>query len=95
MLRAMRRPYSAAYYEGLVARIRTRLPQAAIGSDIIIGFPGETSADFDEMYGVLGRLPLTYLHVFPYSDRPGTVASRMTPKVDGRDIRRGRRQSAR
>jgi threonylcarbamoyladenosine tRNA methylthiotransferase MtaB len=87
MLRAMRRPYSAAYYEGLVARIRTRLPQAAIGSDIIIGFPGETSADFDEMYGVLGRLPLTYLHVFPYSDRPGTVASRMTPKVDGRDIR--------
>ena len=87
MLRAMRRPYTVSYYEALVTGIREQIPHAAIGSDIIVGFPGETAGDFDEMCRSLDRLPLTHLHVFPYSDRPGTVASRMTPKVDGRDIR--------
>jgi threonylcarbamoyladenosine tRNA methylthiotransferase MtaB len=91
MLRAMRRPYSSAYYRGLVERIRTVMPHAAIGSDIIVGFPGETEAHFDDMSRLLEALPLTHLHVFPYSDRPGTDASRMFPKVDGRAVReRGR-----
>ena len=87
MLRAMRRPYTAAYYQGLVERIATRIPQAAIGSDIIVGFPGETNAEIAELQHTLRALPLTYLHVFPYSDRPGTAASALQPKVDGREVR--------
>jgi threonylcarbamoyladenosine tRNA methylthiotransferase MtaB len=87
MLRAMRRPYTAAYYRSLLDRIHASLPDAAIGSDIIVGFPGETDAYFDEMCGLLEQLPLSHLHVFPYSDRPGTEASRLQPKVDGRVIR--------
>lgn len=91
MLRAMRRPYSAAYYEDLSGRIRARMPHAAIGSDVIVGFPGETDAHFSELRRLLERLPLTHLHVFPYSDRPGTDAAAMQPKVDGAVIRdRGR-----
>ena len=91
MLRAMRRPYTGSYFRGLVDHIKTVLPHAAVGSDIIVGFPGETAAHFTEMRTVLEALPLTHLHVFPYSDRPGTEASRMFPKVDGREVReRGR-----
>lgn len=87
MLRAMRRPYTVSYYRGLLERIRCVLPHAAIGSDLIVGFPGETADQFDEMRRVLEELPLTHLHVFPYSDRPGTEASRLQPKVDGREVR--------
>jgi threonylcarbamoyladenosine tRNA methylthiotransferase MtaB len=87
----MRRPYTVAEYRDLVDRIRGAMPHAAIGSDIIVGFPGETHAQFRELCDVLDRLPLTHLHVFPYSDRPGTDATAMTPKVEGAAIReRGR-----
>jgi threonylcarbamoyladenosine tRNA methylthiotransferase MtaB len=92
MLRAMRRPYTADYYEALVNDIRGRMPHAAIGSDVIVGFPGETDSHFSELCTLLERLPLTHLHVFPYSDRPGTEAAAIHPKVDGVVIReRGRR----
>jgi threonylcarbamoyladenosine tRNA methylthiotransferase MtaB len=75
----------------LTADIRAQLPDASIGTDIIVGFPGETDAQFARMVDLIESLPLTYLHVFPYSDRPGTVASRLSAKVDGNDIRgRGR-----
>jgi threonylcarbamoyladenosine tRNA methylthiotransferase MtaB len=87
ILRSMRRPYTGAYYRGLIDHIRRVLPDAAIGSDIIVGFPGETSGHFGEMLRVLQDLALTHLHVFPYSDRPGTEASGRQPKVDGREIR--------
>lgn len=87
MLRAMRRPYTSSYYRQLIDRIRGLLPDAAIGSDVIVGFPGESERHFAELTSVLDQLPLTYLHVFPYSDRPGTDASRMVPKVDGRLVR--------
>jgi threonylcarbamoyladenosine tRNA methylthiotransferase MtaB len=87
VLRAMRRPYTSSYYRQLVGRIRTVLPDAAIGSDVIVGFPGETERHFAELTALLEDLPLTHLHVFPYSDRPGTDASRLFPKVDGRVIR--------
>ena len=91
MLRAMCRPYTSAFYRGLIHRVRTALPDAAIGSDIIVGFPGENDSHFDQLRALLEELPLTHLHVFPYSDRPGTEASRMFPKVDGRAVReRGR-----
>lgn len=95
VLRSMQRPYTVSYYRGLVDRIRTAMPHAAIGSDIIVGFPGEDARHVDEMHAVLERLPLTHLHVFPYSDRPGTAATRLQPKVGGADIRdRGRQVRA-
>jgi threonylcarbamoyladenosine tRNA methylthiotransferase MtaB len=91
LLRTMQRPYTAAHYARLVNDIRARMPTASIGSDIIVGFPGETDEHFEEMCAFLRDAPLTHLHVFPYSDRPGTVAASMAGKVDGATIRsRGR-----
>ena len=91
VLRLMRRPYTSDYYRRLVSGVRERLPDAAIGSDVIVGFPGETGADADANLAYLRESPLTYLHVFPYSDRPGTEATRMPRKVPGPVIReRGR-----
>ena len=91
ILTAMHRPYTAAAYARLVHGIHDQMPHASIGSDIIVGFPGETDQDFDAMARLVRDLPLTHLHVFPYSDRPGTAASQMTGKVDGSIIReRGR-----
>jgi threonylcarbamoyladenosine tRNA methylthiotransferase MtaB len=91
-LAAMRRPYTSAYYARLADSIRDRMPHAAIGSDVIVGFPGETDADFEALDGYLVSCPLTHVHVFPYSDRPGTVASRLDGKVPGPVVRaRGQR----
>ena len=87
VLRRMRRPYTAAGYRAVVTDIRARLPHAAIGADLVVGFPGETDADASATLGFIRQSPLTYLHVFPYSDRPGTEASGMSGKVDGRRIR--------
>ena len=95
VLRRMRRPYTTAQYRQLVERIRISMPHASIGSDIIVGFPGETPVEFDRTESLLRALPLTHLHVFPYSDRPGTEASTMLRKVDGATIRdRGQRVRA-
>ena len=91
VLQAMRRPYTSEYYRRLVSDIRDRLPDAGIGSDIIVGFPGETEEDADINLQYLRTSPLTYLHVFPYSDRPGTDATKRPEKVAGPVIReRGR-----
>ena len=87
MLAAMRRPYTLDAYRWLVDGIHARLPHAAIGSDMIVGFPGETDHDFQANLDYLPSSPLTHLHVFPYSDRPGTEASTMRDKVDGRVVR--------
>ena len=65
----------STYYAAFVDDIRSRMPNASIGSDIIVGFPGETDDDFDQLAAYLERSPLTHVHVFPYSDRPGTAAS--------------------
>jgi threonylcarbamoyladenosine tRNA methylthiotransferase MtaB len=92
ILDAMRRPYTLEYYAALVDDIRSRIPHASIGTDVIVGFPGETADDFDRLTAYLERSPLTHLHVFPYSDRPGTAASQMGDRVSGAEIReRGRR----
>jgi threonylcarbamoyladenosine tRNA methylthiotransferase MtaB len=92
MLAAMRRPYTIEYYAALVDDIRSRMPHSSIGSDVIVGFPGETDADFERLASYLERSPLTHVHVFPYSDRPGTDATMMSGKVDGAVVReRGRR----
>ena len=87
VLRAMRRPYSAADFRHVVDTIHMRLPNAAIGTDVIVGFPGETDTDFAATAGMLESLPVAYAHVFPYSDRPGTAASALASKVDGNIIR--------
>jgi threonylcarbamoyladenosine tRNA methylthiotransferase MtaB len=87
VLAAMRRPYRLEQYSALVDRIRARMPHAFIGSDLIVGFPGETDADFAHLAAYLERSPLTHVHVFPYSDRPGTIASTMPTKVAGATVR--------
>ena len=87
ILRAMQRPYGAAFYRRLIDRIHRTMPDASIGSDVIVGFPGERDRHFDEMQRMLEELPLSHLHVFPYSDRPGTAASACADKVDGAVIR--------
>ena len=81
VLRRMNRPYSVAQYSERVLAVREAFPDAAIGADVIVGFPGESEYEFAETMELVSRLPLTYLHVFPYSDRPGTEASRASDKV--------------
>jgi threonylcarbamoyladenosine tRNA methylthiotransferase MtaB len=88
ILEAMRRPYTAAFYARLADSIRLKIPHAAIGSDVIAGFPGETDEDFAELERYLESSPLTHVHVFPYSDRPGTRASMLDGKVPGPVVRR-------
>jgi threonylcarbamoyladenosine tRNA methylthiotransferase MtaB len=87
MLTAMRRPYTAEYFRRLARRVRTQMPHAALGSDVVVGFPGETEEDFDALYDYLADSPLTHVHVFPYSDRPGTTASSLPGKVHGSIVR--------
>jgi threonylcarbamoyladenosine tRNA methylthiotransferase MtaB len=87
LLARMRRPYTIDYYAALVNDIRAKIPQASIGSDIIAGFPGETDDDFEQLVSYLESAPLTHIHVFPYSDRPGTAASAMAAKVPGAVVR--------
>jgi threonylcarbamoyladenosine tRNA methylthiotransferase MtaB len=87
MLASMRRPYTLGYYRTLVDRIAARMPHASIGSDMIAGFPGESDADFAENLAFLPGSPLSHLHVFPYSARPGTPAALMGDKVPGPVVR--------
>jgi threonylcarbamoyladenosine tRNA methylthiotransferase MtaB len=75
ILRAMHRWYRAAHYAERIQLIRSALPEAAIGADVIAGFPGETHEDFAATFDFIARLPFTYLHVFSFSERPGTKAA--------------------
>ena len=81
LLKAMRRNYDRAYYRDIVVRARELLPEAALGSDIIVGFPGETEADFERQMEYFASLPLTHFHVFPYSVRSGTPAASLSDHV--------------
>jgi threonylcarbamoyladenosine tRNA methylthiotransferase MtaB len=74
ILRRMYRRYRPWHYADRLAAIRELLPDAAIGADVMIGFPGETDALFDESYRFIAAQPFTYLHLFPFSARPGTPA---------------------
>jgi len=75
VLHRMRRPYTEEFFKKLVWCIHSRMPDAAIGVDILVGFPGETGDAFDRTYSLIESLPVTYLHVFPFSARPGTPAA--------------------
>jgi threonylcarbamoyladenosine tRNA methylthiotransferase MtaB len=81
VLRRMNRPYRREQYVERVRAIRDAFAEAAIGADVIVGFPGETEEEFAETMDLVDSLPLTYLHVFAYSDRPATRASAMPDKV--------------
>lgn len=81
ILGLMRRPYRAGRYLELLERIRRRVPDAAIGADVMVGFPGETGEDHALTRDLIRNSPLTYLHVFPFSRRPGTAAAQLEPEV--------------
>jgi threonylcarbamoyladenosine tRNA methylthiotransferase MtaB len=93
VLARMRRPYTIEHYAALVDDIRTRIPDASIGSDLIVGFPGETDDDFEQLAFYLEGSPLTHVHVFPYSDRPGTAASAMSDRTAGAVVRERARRT--
>lgn len=81
VLGLMRRRYKRSLFADKVAEILTKIPYAGIGADVITGFPGETGDDFEDTYTFLSELPVSYLHVFPYSERPNTVAENLPSKV--------------
>jgi threonylcarbamoyladenosine tRNA methylthiotransferase MtaB len=81
VLKRMRRPYTATRFGEIVREIREKIPHAGIGTDVIVGFPGETEEEHQETVEFIKEMPFTYLHVFPYSDRSGTLASGMDQKV--------------
>ena len=74
-LRRMHRKYLPRHYAGRIAKAQSLMPDAGIGADVMVGFPGETDADFEESRRFIEALPFTYLHVFTYSERPGTPAA--------------------
>jgi threonylcarbamoyladenosine tRNA methylthiotransferase MtaB len=88
VLRRMRRPYSVAMYRRLVERLADDIPGLGLGADVMVGFPGETDADFAATRALIEELPFTYLHVFAYSDRRGTTAVSLDAHVDSLTIRR-------
>src|SRR4029434_8610308 len=89
ILKWMRRNYNGAYYRELLMKVRERLPDAALGSDIIVGFPGETDGAFDRSLEFFAALPLTSFHVFQYSSRRGTVAASLPDHV-GSEVKKTR-----
>ena len=74
VLKRMNRPYTREMFHHIVGRIHDRIPDAAIGADVLVGFPGENDAAFDQTVFLIEALPITYLHVFPFSPRKGTPA---------------------
>lgn len=94
ILKRMARTYTAEEFEAIVLRAHARLPDAALGIDVLVGFPSETEAQFNNTYELLKRLPVTYLHIFPYSKRPGTRAAEMTGQLSG-EVKRQRVQKLR
>jgi threonylcarbamoyladenosine tRNA methylthiotransferase MtaB len=78
----MRRRYLTEVYTNRVERMLSHIPDAGIGADVIVGFPGESNELFEDTYKYLTDLPVTYFHVFSYSERPNTPASGFVQKID-------------
>lgn len=81
VLKKMHRPYTSSFFRELIIKIHQLNPDAAIGVDTLIGFPGETEAAFENTYALIEKLPVAYLHVFPFSPREGTPACRYTDQL--------------
>jgi threonylcarbamoyladenosine tRNA methylthiotransferase MtaB len=88
ILKAMQRRYSLNDYESLIHKVKSILPDAAIGVDVIVGFPGEIEEDFIHTHNFLRELPISYLHVFTYSERPDTKAISLEGIVDVQERKR-------
>jgi threonylcarbamoyladenosine tRNA methylthiotransferase MtaB len=82
ILSAMRRNYDSAFFKNRLQEIREAIPDIAIGIDVMVGFPGEGEKEFDNTLRLIAEFSVAYLHVFPYSERPGTVASALPGRVD-------------
>jgi threonylcarbamoyladenosine tRNA methylthiotransferase MtaB len=88
ILKAMQRRYTAPEYEELLYKVKNKIPDAGIGVDVIVGFPGETEEDFIHTHNFLRGLPVSYLHVFTYSERPDTKAILLPGVVDFQERKR-------
>jgi len=88
ILKLMRRRHNSALFSRVVKNLTERVEGIAIGSDVIVGFPGEGEREFENTYALLQSLPLAYLHVFPFSPRSGTAASELPGRVDGVTIKK-------
>jgi threonylcarbamoyladenosine tRNA methylthiotransferase MtaB len=91
VLRRMHRKYRPWHYREKIEKIRAAMPDAAIGADVMVGFPAETDAEFESTRRMIEDLPFTYLHVFTYSPRPGTPAAEMPNQVPGHVARKRNR----
>ncbi|HLP18499.1 MAG TPA: MiaB/RimO family radical SAM methylthiotransferase, partial [Bacteroidota bacterium] len=94
ILRLMRRRYTSADYARLIEKIHTRAPHAGIGVDVIVGFPGETREVFEHTHDFIQSLPVSYLHVFTYSERPNTPSLALPERIEPR-VRAGYSQRLR
>lgn len=81
ILGLMQRRYRRELFKDKLFQIKEKIPLAGIGADVIVGFPGETDSDFEDTFSFLAEMPVTYLHVFTFSERPGTLAAGMANKV--------------
>ena len=88
ILKRMHRPYSKSFFINLVEKIHKLLPDAAIGVDTLIGFPGESDEAFENTYSLIEQLPVSYLHVFPFSARKGTPAYSYPDRIDSKVIKK-------
>jgi len=82
ILKAMQRRYTVDYYEKLIYKLKQSIPECGIGVDVIVGFPGESETDFIQTHNLLRDLPVSYLHVFTYSERPDTKAISLDARVE-------------
>ena len=87
ILKNMGRPYSPQFFGDLINKIHRLIPDAAIGADALIGFPGESDSAFENTYKLIEKLPISYLHVFPFSARPGTKAANLPDRVDAQIVK--------
>jgi threonylcarbamoyladenosine tRNA methylthiotransferase MtaB len=81
ILARMGRPYDRQTFAGVIEKVASQIPDCALGVDVLVGFPGETDIAFDQTYNLIESLPVTYLHVFPFSPRPGTPAAGFSGRV--------------
>jgi threonylcarbamoyladenosine tRNA methylthiotransferase MtaB len=88
LLSRMRRRYTTAYFRERIERVVEAMPDAAIGTDLIVGFPGETVRHFQDYFNFVESLPLAYFHVFPFSVRAGTTAAKLAERVAPGEIKR-------
>jgi threonylcarbamoyladenosine tRNA methylthiotransferase MtaB len=88
ILRLMKRRYNRELFANKIEKIKQAIPNVFIGVDVIVGFPGETDNDFSDSYNLLSKLKPSFLHIFPYSERPGTPASDFEGKVHPKTMKK-------